>query len=515
MQIALGRFPFAVLLAFTAAVPSAHARTLSSSGEEVEYRYEASFRSLLRTASPTPQEIKDAVEFHAEHVFGVFHSPEYAAPFGYPAELTEGFAGSQLPQTENPQPFLKPGDPYLWIHYRARARMIVLKPVLEKWLGPARSASVTLPLLVDLPAIYLDDLSAYRDRTWLRCTDTANSKPADFSYFYNPYRCPELGKAPLAVATEYHLTRIGPAASAPDEKLPLEILQSDNGNGPLVTFYLTFGFDHLPPNPSRRRIHQDVSWKLYQSLGKYLTETQGFTEMQSASTFRDFLGEDAEHLDLQTPVTLTHDGQRRYFSTFAKKSDGKLWIVRAALFDTTNELKSNPLRSFPKFWKEAWENGDFVYFSGHSGDGKSIQLGNLLKNLEKIDTDTIHFKRGKTQIAFFDSCSSYAYYQLPYAEKNPEGLSVVTFGLVSLFHLSEATLRAMLGTLLRPAHSDETWLGTLREIEKQELKPHMAALHDEPERSRRYEAYLRQGLYPSLLLNVWLPEGAPSGPHPH
>lgn len=103
---------------------------------------------------------------------------------------------------------------------------------------------------------------------------------------------------------------------------------------------------------------------------------------------------------------MVHDIQRRYFSTHLLRQGDHTIVVRSALFDTTNDVSSTPLLSFPKFWKEAWENGDFIYYGGHSGDGASLNISSMINNLERADIGAIGFNNKKTQIAFIDACSS-------------------------------------------------------------------------------------------------------------
>jgi hypothetical protein len=201
-------------------------------------------------------------------------------------------------------------------------------------------------------------------------------------------------------------------------------------------------------------------------------------------------------------VALEHELQRRFFRTYVKKTNDQTFVVRAALFDARNQAGPKPLLSFPRFWKEAWENGDFIYFSGHSGDGQALKLKTMLDALDSADIDKIRFKSGKTQIAVFDSCSSYAHYQDAYASLKGAGLHLVTVGLVSLYHLADATVDGFLSAVLGTEGRNRPWLEVLGAVEQSQLAPHVRLLYPADEREQAMRKYLRKHQYPSSLMNV-------------
>ncbi|MCB0404493.1 MAG: hypothetical protein KDD51_06880, partial [Bdellovibrionales bacterium] len=153
----------------------------------------------------------------------------------------------------------------------------------------------------------------------------------------------------------------------------------------------------------------------------------------------------------------------------------------------------------------AWQNGDVIYFGGHSGDGQSLSLENMLSTLDSLDLDEIHFDNGKTQVALFDSCSSYAHYQDMYVKRKTRGLHLVTFGLVSLFEYAQATMEGLLDLVLTRAGKNKKWAGALRGIEQKQLPAHVKAFYEPTEQEAILEQYQQVQAYPSSLMNVWVP----------
>ncbi len=477
--------------------------TISSSGREVEYSFKTSFRSVKRGERLTPGEAKEAARFHASHLFGLFHSPEVAAENGYPSELIEGFAGTKRPEVSDSESFKVAGDPYLWVKYHGHGTLILHKLVLRNWLRGADEGTVILPLLKDLPAIYSDDLSQYRvrsgakqsDSKWAHCTDKHYWQSVDFHYFYTPYKCEELRTEPVAAVVKFQLKVAPLSTKATAGRFPSDKIYAANENGRLVTFYFASGFDE----PDAEKIRQDSGWKSFAYIEKLLVTKYGFRKMKGAQDLRQTLGTYRDQLSLQTPVQMVHDSQRRYFSTFVKKEGGRILVARSGLFNTEFERTGSPRRSFPKYWKEAWENGDVIFFGGHSGDGESLNLNNLLGTLESSELDGIMFNTRKTQVAIFDSCSSYAWYQDIYASRH-EGLHLITFGLVSLFHLAKATLEEFIAIAME--EKSPTWENALARIEGRQLNSHVAYYYEPGDRAEQLALFRRRHWVPTSLMNV-------------
>jgi hypothetical protein len=490
---------------------------LSNSGEEVAYRYRTEFRSLVRKTDGKIPTAAELATFHSLHLFGIFQSPSGAERAGYSPELIEGYSGPKNPVIESAETVDHPNDPYVWVRYAARGEMILLKPVLKKWLPQSRSGKVTLPLLVDLPAIYTDDGKGYRTPKWKPCTDSHYKDAPDFYYFYDPFRCPELGTAPIATDVAFDVTVVNQGIDETAYEVPLKEVYADNHNGELITLYFSNGFDQVPATAHRNVIHRDNGWKSFSKIDELLTKKYGFTPVSGIEDLRKHIGvQAAASLNiLPGTVHLERDDQHRYYRTYVKKKDGKTFLVRSSLLDAGNEIVSSPLRSFPKFWKEAWEHGDFIYFGGHSGDGQALSLGGFEKNLQKMGTGDISFNRDKTQIAFFDSCSSYAHFQQMYAGNNPDHLHLISFGLVSLFHLAFPTMETLLDIVMSGGNNRVGWVDAIRTIERNQLAGHIGFYYgheSQKKQKERRKFFEGRGEVPTSLMSVSVPKKATVAP---
>ncbi|MCB0349620.1 MAG: hypothetical protein KDD38_00455 [Bdellovibrionales bacterium] len=494
-----------ILSAFILLAQPSYAFIISNSGEEVTYTYEFEFRSLERRNSNKNLDAKELANFHAIHLYGIFHSADYLYDYGLSPDLYEGFAGTHYPEIDSAKIITKNDDPYLWVRYSAKGKMLVLKPVLKKWLGNKRSGSVTLPLIAELTLVYLDDMSGYRRNSFKKCTDPSHTETADFSYFYTPFACPELSTPPIAKNVEFKITRVDPNMAA-STRVPLAQLRADNGNGNLTVLYFTYGFDqYLESGTSPDKIRKDEAWKLYKSIHKTLENSYGFQKIESTAEYRSALGHHADTIQLLTPVTMEHDTQRRYFSTHVKHDGKNIIVVRSALFDTSNSTGASPLLSFPKFWKEAWENGDFIYYGGHSEDGASLSMVNMLSNLSHDEIKNVQFKTNKTQVAFIDACSSYAHFLDMYKSLKSKNLHFISYGVVSLFHLAETTVNSTLALLL-DGPVNITWQTALKNVEMSQLAPQIEYYFGKKLAPSIIKEYEELGEYPQMLLNVSVPD---------
>jgi len=501
-----------VVFSLSILVASIHlqAATISNSGDEIQYEYTVTFKSRHQ-AKLTKSETLDEAAWHATHVDGLFHAAKYAERFGVATDLSEGYGGSKYPEVVEASSELV--DESVWVTYTATAKALVLKPVLEAWIGEKKRGEVELPMPTDMTKVYTDDLGDYVSSKWKKCTDSHYQDAIDFYYFYDPFRaegdCEALGKAPIGQMVKFKIERVNNTSATNSAKIPKEEIHGDNGNGKLVTLYFINGFDDLAAGATFDQIQKDYGWKSYKILEKYMEEN-GFERAESKADLEKMLGEQIKNIDITTYVTFnaepnTDTPVRLFYSTYVKTEGNIKYVVRSALFPTENkEEGSNTLVSFPKFWKEAWENGDFIYYGGHSGSGHHLSLDVMLSNLQAKDLSSIKFKKNKTQIAYLDSCSSYAHFVEQYSAKNPENLTIMSYGLVSLFHLAEASVKTTLD-ILTVDKGETKWIDALKRIEQSQLKPHVEFMWEAEDADEMFEYFNESEQYPALLLNVWVP----------
>jgi len=504
-----------------------YAQVLSYSGVEIEYQYTASFIGLLNvstynelSASEKKEALTSEAQFHFEHLFGFFQSPDYAKKFKIDTDLTEGFAGPSEASLTNVKAASLEGQ-NVEIQYNAKGKALVHKNVAKAWL---KKGSVVLPLLYDFSKIYKNPTSfrldlvfpeEYLNTKWQTCTDSHYKGASDFSYFYNPYSskepCSDLKSSPLArdvkitvkpVLSNESLSRLS------KKSIPLNRLKSDNENGKLFVTYFIQGFDHMTRKKTTRSVvNRDSGSKVYKYVNAKF-KSLGFKRMGSKSEFLEWLDEDQDQIHLLTGVTLDHLDQKRFISTWVKEmkdSSGKniKAVVRNGLFHSENTIESNPLSSFAKFWKEAWENADYLHYGGHSGDGISMSIDTMDVNFESLGIEPIVFNKDKYQIAYFDACSTYSHYMDTYLkQKNGKNLNLFTYGLVSLFKSAAATIDTVVDLFFNQNGKTTTWLSFMESMEKSHLAPHVESDWDKADWESQKQYYLERKIYPTYLLNA-------------
>lgn len=480
------------------------AQSISYSAVETEYSYKVKFRSLIHADAPSDSvNYQKLADDHAAHIFGLFHSAYYMDKRGFPSEMSVGFSGSKEPEVTHVGTSTIKGDPYLWIDYEAEGRTLLHKTTAEQWFGGKDTATVKLPFLTNFPMIYSDDMKRYKDAKFKACTDSHYWQAKEFSYFWDPYMCPWLGEEPYSTQVKFEFSKVEePSAS----RVPLAQVRGDNENGRLTVLYFAHGFNEVPPSgkPDEpgQKLLRDSGYKLYKNLDAVLIKQYHFTKVTGLAHLRELLGDDMRHLNLAREVTLENHNQRRYFSTLVRKDRERTYVVRSGLFPSDND---EGLVTFPTFWKEAWENGDFIYYGGHSGDGTSLSIDNMLSNIKKSRaniTDGIVFSQSKTQIAYFDACSTYDHFQDMYAGLKYKNLHMLTYGLVSLFEVAAATEETMLQLVINETR-DLTWKEELEQIEASQLRPYIDFLYTNSSvRTRKFNYYNERKIYPTSLLNV-------------
>jgi hypothetical protein len=103
---------------------------------------------------------------------------------------------------------------------------------------------------------------------------------------------------------------------------------------------------------------------------------------------------------------------------------------------------------FHLFYKRALEQSAVVIYNGHSGLGSHLDL----PSMETLDGLNVDLPREKYQIYFFNSCSSYTYYNRSYfSRKRTSGdragtrnLDILANGLATYFELDNETDLALL-----------------------------------------------------------------------
>ena len=251
------------------------------------------------------------------------------------------------------------------------------------------------------------------------CTDDHYQTEGDFWYFWSPSR----EGCKLKVGKDYSIVNakmkrfVNTKISYPE----YQNLPDQNGN---ITIHVLFGMDD--PTLSRNPLKStDINARNYRTFRSYL-EKNGYV----ATTWND---------EQVATIAKTLDGASPFVETIQK---GK--IVYRFFYGPTG-IDEEAL-GFHWFYKDALENASIMMYEGHSGLGGHLDLDSIEQNLG----ETIKFSK-RYQIYFFDSCTSYRYYNTAYFErkitaKDPKGtkkLDIFTNGLSTAFDAMPAASEAL------------------------------------------------------------------------
>ena len=251
------------------------------------------------------------------------------------------------------------------------------------------------------------------------CTDDHYQTEGDFWYFWSPSR----EGCTLKEGKDYNIinAKIKRFVNSKLTYPEYQNLPDENGN---ITVHVLFGMDD--PTLNRNPLNStDINAGNYRTFRNYLIKN-GYT----AKTWSD-----AE----VNAIAKTLDGAAPFVETIQK---GKL-VYR--FFYGPTGIDEEAL-GFHWFYKDALENASIMMYEGHSGLGGHLDLDSIESNLG----ETINFSK-RYQIYFFDSCTSYRYYNTAYFARkitaaDPKGtkkLDIFTNGLSTLFDAMPAASEAL------------------------------------------------------------------------
>jgi hypothetical protein len=259
------------------------------------------------------------------------------------------------------------------------------------------------------------------------CGDAHYPYEKYFWYFFNPkgYGCP------LVEGQDIFLVQ-GVLAPQPNTQQTSPEYDRLFSNGEL-TFHVLFGMDNasLDWNPNSS---QDISAHNYRQLKQVLTKWGYQSKVWTAAEITTFFGR------LYGPAPSVEE--------FAKRTPKG--IVRYRFFFGASTIPDG--YAFHQFLSYSMMNSSVMVYAGHSGLGEYLNLdlitGAAMGNKPlKIAANTQRY-----QIYFFNSCSSYPYYNSQYFKlkktaQDPRGtrnLDIIANGLSTLFSaITPSTLSLM------------------------------------------------------------------------
>lgn len=356
---------------------------------------------LMGVRQPDQRQILDQVDQQVTHLFG---------PMGEATVVAVPRGNHQISQIR-----VAPKGNGAWtINYLYQGTIVVKNT-------PESTYPVVLPVNPD---------TAYRDE----CTDPHYQVPEYFWYFWNPYRrgCRMQEGRDFLVLT-------GNLQRLPNTKVSFpeyERLADAQGT---IRISLLMGMDDpgLGRDPNRSK---DVNATNYRAL------KNGFLNS----------GWSARRLDLREIQQIVQEpiprGDEPFVEEFTKISGRGTQAKKLSLliFFGASGIDENAV-SFQWFLKDAMEKSSIMIYAGHSGLGEHLDL----KAIEKERGFVIRPAMDRYQIYFFNSCSSYPYYNSQYFARkiqpqDPRGtrqLDILTNGLSTYFHVLPDTIFALVNAV--------------------------------------------------------------------
>ena len=382
-----------------------------------EFKFEVSPHFV--TTSNDPGVWEQQARLQMNHLFGVLNSPGIIRRYKLDSHDVPGVGAPLLPLSLSKFRAIPREEGKTLVSYVARGKILLHNNVAAQ--AATENDSLSYPLPLDVETFYDEN-----------CTDPLHSGQSDFWYFYDAFRtgCRHLARLPLASRFVF---RLSPSSRRElDMDLRLDLLRGANGNGALFRIDVIHGFDQSDRDP------KDGGRTNFNSFQDWL-KSKGFAVESAETHWRQKL---------------------KIWKKSIRPPSGKVVEVevRSLLVDTGTETRSH---SFAQFFRESVRDADVIVYAGHSGLGDNLDIPALEKRAGGFE-----FARGKRQVFFFDSCSSYSYFLNPFrAAKSKTRIDVVTNGVASFFETGEQVLASFLGPLINPEVTQLRWDQFLTQIE--------------------------------------------------
>jgi hypothetical protein len=211
---------------------------------------------------------------------------------------------------------------------------------------------------------------------------------------------------------------------------------------------------NLSPNPNNS---VDVNAETFRKIKKNLLKNNYINKIATLQDLKN-------HIPLLSNLRNNNLPYVEYFSKkFEIKNETKTILISVFFGPTGIDERSTP---FHHLFKEAMSNDSILIYSGHSGLGGHLDLNSI----ELIENFKMEPNKNKYQIYFFNSCSSYPYYNSLFFERkkttsDPHGtknLDVMVNGLATYFSV-------MYDTNLGLINAVESWITEKEKTSYQQL----------------------------------------------
>lgn len=254
------------------------------------------------------------------------------------------------------------------------------------------------------------------------CTDEHYNSEGDFWYFWNP----DQPGCRLKLDRDYTkvLAKVTRKTNSQQTYPEYERLVDSNGT---VKISLLMGMDE-PENGKDPNKSSD-------------TNADNFRQIKEALIRIGYKNEKASSEELSA---ILPEGTKAYVENFTKEitKDGRKIRLLVQIFFGPSGIDEEST-AFHYMLKDALENSSIMIYDGHSGLGGHLDLASI----EETEGFKIKPNKNRYQIYFFNSCSSYSYYNTMFFErkktaKDPKGtknLDILTNGLATYFYVMHDT----------------------------------------------------------------------------
>ena len=432
------------LAALLPQVNSAHAY-YGAQSTEAWLTYEAT-ADLPMSTSPSLEQLNDPgsaqhrnaiTKLHdqIDHLMGVFQSVSFIKAFHYPASL--GSEQDYEIRFRSIEPGLGRGRKKL--SYDFKGKIVIKKDVFTA----GQTARGDLPIILPYQADRIYSLTYDKKRKHNFCTDDHYNDDVDFFYFWDPENegCPLKDAASdLLIRTLGTITELPNTQKTFPEYQRLYDKTVDKG---VLNIWIFIGYINDLKTLKKVNRHDDAVSSMKQ-VESFIALSEGFEEIERKGPFReDSLGR---------KVVSTGGRGINYLHTFEKKiqppgysqPNGLKVQIHIMVGDTDIDSKDS---TFHNYWQKGLQEGDIVYYDGHSGLGSNLDLSKLNAKLEQ----PIEPNLKKYQILFLNGCSSYPYFSEMYFDfkKGGSHLNIITAGLPTITSTAAPNMIAFLSPFIR------------------------------------------------------------------
>lgn len=345
------------------------------------------------------------LEKHVSHIFGSL------------AHNSTGIKG--VPKTDHEYLDLdveRTPEGYLYITYQYQGTVLLSDSVGD---------TVSFFLPVDPINVYYYGISNNSNP----CTDAHYQSEGDFWYFWNPtqYGC-KLQKGVHYVEVTAQLVKKDSSVVRYPEYDRL-VQKSSDGFKNVIPVSLFFGLDKPDHDTNLEGGVSDANKSNVRAVIEWLLQA-GYEEMipQTRSPIVDAL--------LEANGSL--------YRWFKKETPEGQMLIKIFFGRTGIDELADGATLFHSLYLDALAEDSVVMYAGHSGLGGHLNVDSLFDLYNRFEM------RQDYQILFFNSCSSYPYYNQMYFNKKAKGskdLDIITNGLATYFTAIDDSLKVVLAAL--------------------------------------------------------------------